>query len=126
SLTLHSGAANIGWPWNYTTDLPEDDATLEMLGNRYADACHQPGFWLTQGSDWYISHGDTNDWSYGRYGGFDFTVEVTETERAAALPDVVRWHVEAILAFLSLEPGVRGTVVDATSGVPVEALLTID
>jgi len=61
-LSAHSGAANIGWVWNYTTDPAPDAGLVESMAQSYADDCSVEGFWATNGADWYITYGDTNDW----------------------------------------------------------------
>ncbi|TNE92607.1 MAG: hypothetical protein EP330_01290 [Deltaproteobacteria bacterium] len=127
SLSLHSGAANIGYVWNYSyTEVPELDV-IDALARRYAAACTRPNFWVTNGADWYRSWGDTNDWSYGRYGGMDFTVEltVTKTPASSEIPTYVADHREAVLAFLTAELPLAGTVRDANSGRPIPATLTL-
>lgn len=127
SLSLHAGAANLGWPWNYTTAAPGDLEALTLLSRVYARECTAPGFWTTQGAAWYITYGDTNDWAYGRYGALDFTLEVSEVRAPTLsdLPTVIGWHTDAILAFLAVEPNLSGTVTDP-DGVPIEATLSID
>ncbi|MEQ1501611.1 MAG: M14 family zinc carboxypeptidase [Myxococcota bacterium] len=120
SLTLHAGATNLGWPWNYTTDDPVDAPILRGLSRQYAAACTAPGFWITQGADWYPTTGDTNDWAYGRYGTFDLTLELS-AKIPTDLGEVLGWHVDAILAFAATAPTVSGVVVDAGTGAPVEA-----
>lgn len=125
SLSLHSGAENIGYVWNYTLAAPPEEATLIALAERYAEPVSLPGFWVTNGAAWYPTEGDTNDWSYGRYGGMDFTVEVSRRKAPAAsqLPALRAAHREAALAFLTTPPGLVGRVVDASSGAPIEARL---
>lgn len=67
-LSMHAGEANLGWVWNHSTDPTPDAAVLEALAQSYADHCSWSGFWLTNGAEWYQTKGDTNDWSYGRWG----------------------------------------------------------
>ena len=76
SLTYHTGATNIGYPWNYTTAPFAAEAQLAADSQHYA-ALIGGAFYSIRGADWYISHGDTNDYSWGYYGGFDLTVELT-------------------------------------------------
>lgn len=126
SLSLHSGAANIGYVWNYSfTDTP-DHRLLAALAARYRDTCTTAGFYATNGADWYRSWGDTNDWSYGRYGGMDFTVELTveKTPPASQIPAYVAQHRDALLAFLATDLSVRGEVTDADTGRGIPATVT--
>ncbi len=114
SLSLHSGATNLGWVWNYQLEPAEDEAWMEQLASEYLIATDQPGFWITNGADWYISHGDTNDWSYGTRGGHDYTLEVTleKTPPADQILDYVGHHLDPTVAFLSgaTRAGIRGRV----------------
>lgn len=127
SLSLHAGAANLGWPWNYTTERPTDDDALLLLAGIYERACDAPRFWTTQGADWYLTFGDTNDWAYGHYGVLDFTLELSEVRAPPVeeLSRVIGWHLDAILAFLDQAPTLSGVVVDG-DGNPVEARLVLD
>lgn len=116
SVSIHSGATNLGWPWNWTLDAPEDLPIFESMGARYAESVGQPGFWTTQGSAWYITRGDTNDWSYGAFGGFDHTLEVS-VEKAPPeeeLGPIRLWHGEALLAWFdeATRAGARGLMLD--------------
>lgn len=121
-LSLHSGAVNIGYVWNWTTEPADDRPLLEELAWGYAELTQAPGFWVTAGADWYVTHGDTNDWSYGRFGVLDFTVELTyaKSPRPEAIPTFLADHLDAALAFLRL-PDVSATVVDAPTGQPLSA-----
>jgi Zinc carboxypeptidase len=80
SLTFHAGAYNIGYPMNYTTTLLPSDTLFSGYAEQYRGAVPDDAFWVTRGSDWYVSHGDLNDHSLGFYGGADFTVEVSSVK----------------------------------------------
>lgn len=125
-LTLHAGAANLGWPWNHTTDDPPDADAFAAIASVYARDCDTPGFWTTQGGDWFRSNGDLDDWTYGRHGELDLTLEVSPSSAPPDVPAVVDEHLDALLAVLALAPPVTGRVVDAVSGAPVEAVLVHD
>lgn len=117
-LSLHAGEANIGWVWNHTTQAAPDEDHLEAIAQSYADACAAPEFWITQGAHWYPTHGDTNDWSYGRQGTFDFTLEVSRDKAPVDEDTVVDWHLPAILELLLTTS--RSTVqLEDASGVPL-------
>ncbi|MCB9760941.1 MAG: DUF2817 domain-containing protein [Alphaproteobacteria bacterium] len=126
-LSLHTGETNIGYVFNYTTDDTVEEPRLIDLAAAYDDACTQPGFWVTQGAEWYVTRGDTNDWSFGVQGTLDFTVEMS-TEKApdiAALPGLLDHHMPAVAALLSTPAPLRGQVLDATSGRPLAATLQV-
>lgn len=123
-LALHSGAHNLGWVWNHTETPAPDAVALEGLALDYADALGIDDFWVTPGAAWYVTHGDQNDWAYGRMGTWDFTLEVGEPKSPPldeALERVAA-HVPVALSLLAT-PLDRVQVVDAVDGLPVEAWL---
>src|SRR5690606_38153413 len=113
--------------WNWTYAPTPEESHLHDLAVSYADLCDAPGFEATNGADWYVTNGDTNDWSYWRYGGMDFTLEVSGQKAPSTenLPTVLEWHRDAILAFLTTPITLRGVVVDAESGAPIHARLAL-
>ncbi len=126
-LSLHSGAQSIGYPWNWTLENSPDEDRLRDLGDVYTEACGLSDFHTTNGADWYITHGDTNDWSLGRRGTWDYTVEVSEkkTPNAADLPQFIESHLPAVAELLGREWSLSGRVVSAETGLPVEALVEV-
>ena len=87
-----------------------------------------PGFWVTNGWDWYETHGDLNDWSYGVRGALDTTQEMTSTKRPSSseITTYTAQHRLAVRAFLddALDRALAGRIYDATTGWPLEALVT--
>lgn len=123
-LSLHSGAANLGWVWNWTSDTrPDDEPALAAIAADYADACGAPDFWITEGADWYVTYGDTTDWTYGQWGAWDYTLEVSEVKSPPAeeVETYVAWHLDAILAWIARVPEVTGMVTDAATGEGIPA-----
>jgi hypothetical protein len=126
-LSVHAGATNLGWVWNHTTDRTIDDPLLDYLASSYHEECETPGFYTTNGADWYVTNGDTNDWSYGRHGTLDFTLEVS-SEKSPSLTEmsqVLAQHLDAIPTMLDWPWWVAGTVVDAETGLGLPAQVTI-
>ena len=126
-LSMHSGAVNLGWVWNYTTDRSPDEALLSDLANVYAEDCTTDGFWTTNGADWYITNGDTTDWAYGRYGTLDYTLEVSLNKHPdeALMADVLDEHLDAVPAILAWPWWASGWVSDTETGLPVQATVTL-
>jgi len=122
-LSLHSGASNFGWVWNHTLDPAPDAAMLSEMADDYAVLCTMPGFWTTNGAAWYPTNGDTNDWSYGRWGTLDFTLELSEAKAPApdAIDAVVNAHLDAILDFVVQTELSTARFIDSTTGRPVAA-----
>ncbi len=127
-LSMHSGAQNIGYVYNYTEADTVEEERLAALGEAYSAACDLEGFYATNGAAWYITYGDANDWAYGTRGVLDFTLEVsnTKTPPSGDLDSYLRAHLPAVGAFLGQPVGLRGRVISAETGRPVEALITAE
>lgn len=125
-LSLHAGAANLGWPWNHSAeDRAADEPLLRAIAEDYAARVGVPGFWVTNGADWYPTRGDENDWAYGRWGGFDYTLEVAvekspPREEAEA---IAADHLPAVLAWIARPADLALEVVDAETGAALPATL---
>ena len=119
-LTLHSGASNIGWPWNYTTaERAADEPRMERIGQEYLSLTTTPEFWATNGADWYATHGDSTDWAYGRWGIPEFTVELCD-QKAPDAPDAVAdWHIDALLAWIARPPDFIADAKSAATHEPI-------
>ena len=126
-LSIHSGAVNLGWVWNFTTDVTADEDLLSALSDVYAEDCMTEGFWTTNGAEWYITHGDTTDWSYGRFGILDFTLEVSIDKHPSEslMEQVIEEHADSVPAIMSWPWWVAGWVSDAATGLPVQATITL-
>ena len=126
-LSVHSGAVNLGWVWNFTTDLTPDEELLSDIADVYAEDCTTEGFWTTNGADWYTTNGDTTDWSYGRYGTLDYTLEVSVDKHPdeLSMARVLDEHTDAIPALMDWPWWVSGWVSDASTGLPVQATVTL-
>lgn len=124
SISMHSGATNIGWVWNWNLQDTPEDVFLGAACEAYLEDTEQDGFWVSQGSEWYITRGDTNDWSYGVRGGHDYTLEISDEKAPPVeeIPEFLGYHVGPSLRFLlaGAQTGVRGRITD-TEGRPVEA-----
>lgn len=127
-VSLHAGAANLGWPWNFSPEPPRDAEVLTAIAERYLERCDTPEFWITQGSLWYETRGDTNDWAYARHGTLDYTLEVSLDKEPPPeqIDAVVRQHEVALLDLLSVPMTLSGRVYDSESGAPVEATVSLD
>ncbi len=127
-LSMHSGAALIAYIWNYTTQNSPDEQLLVAHSEAYDRDCGVGGFYVINGGGWYITYGDTTDWSYGRQGTLDYTLEVSEEKAppAAELPELIEDHMDAMLAFVERPPAVVGVVTDAADGGPIEATVEVE
>ncbi len=103
SLTYHTGADNIGYPWNYTTEAMVAEPALLAAAQEYATLVGG-GFEALRGAQWYLSNGDTNDYSFGFFGGFDLTVEITgptKTPDISELPGIEATQMPAAFDWLN-------------------------
>lgn len=139
SLTFHGGEVCFNSVYNYTsaetTEEPlffssrtggpygEAQPAPDGLAAAYQAACTTPGFWYTNGADWYITRGDTNDWSWARWSDLDTTLEASSTKwpDSSQIPTIQAQHRQATINYL-LEAfqGVSGVMTDASSGVPLD------
>jgi hypothetical protein len=137
SLSMHSGATNINAVWNYDDGLhpdgeyhptPDDDLIMD-LSYGYANLNRTPGFYVTNGCDWYSTHGDANDYSYGYHSDIDWTIEISQLKAPPQDEIETYWlaNREAMLFIIdAADIGIRGTVVDSVTGDPLEATIRIE
>ncbi len=143
SLNYHGGTLVANYPFdnnpqNQSVESPTpdpDDAALIYLAESYT--VHNTPMWtstsfyhgITNGAAWYAIHGGMQDWFYVWSGGWDMTLEVSETKWPAGstLPGFWDDNLESMLSYFegSLE-GVRGIVTDAETGLPLDARVYID
>jgi len=136
SLSLHSGATNINTVWNYDDGLhlngnyheTPDDALIMSLSEHYASLNTTSGFYVTNGCDWYSTHGDANDFSYGWLSDIDWTIElsVPKTPPQNQIENYWLDNRDAMLYIIaSAGIGIYGTVTDSTTSEPLDATVRI-
>ncbi len=137
SLSLHAGETNINAVWNYDDGLhhnyqyhptPDDDLIMD-LSYGYAERNTTPGFYVTNGCDWYSTHGDANDFSYGWLSDIDWTIElsVIKTPPENQIEDFWIENREAMLYIIEMaDIGIRGVITDSLTGEPLDAIIRID
>ncbi len=137
SLSMHSGATNINAIWNYDDGLhPDgvyhetpDDELIMNLSYSYADLNGTSGFYVTNGCDWYSTHGDANDFSYGYLSDIDWTIEISQAKTPPEEDIESFWiaNREAILFIIdNADIGIRGIVTDSVTGEPLEATIWVE
>ena len=146
SISFHSGDEVFNSVWNYTDAAPTDEPIFwssrtggtgcgsqdvpscptlapNGLAQAYKNGCTQPGFWFTEGYDWYGTNGDTNDWSYGEWTGLDTTIELdtTKTPAVGNIATDCGYHRQAVLNYmLKAFQGIHGVMADAATGTPLD------
>jgi hypothetical protein len=139
SISFHGGAVCFNSVYNYTSAATPDEPIFFSartggpqgaavpaafgLADAYRQGCTTSGFWYTNGADWYVIRGDTNDWSYSRWGDLDTTVEVTSsgTPPPSSIPTFCAEHRQAVINYmLKTFQGVAGLMRDAETGTPLD------
>ena len=125
SLSYHSGAEYVNYLWNYTPITTPDNSYIVALSQAY-DAYVNYG--ITEGYDWYQTKGDCNDWSYGTYGGMDWTIELSYSYEPpeSQIDGILDDNRPAVLEFIEQSmQGIGGIVSDGTTGDPLDAMINI-
>jgi hypothetical protein len=144
-LTYHSGAICVNYVWNYQQERAPDDAHIQTICYDYSDSCELSSLyppwveghayrddtymdWVTNGWDWYETHGDLNDWSYGTRGCIDTTIEAdndkhTDPRDILSQADVNWYAIESWIEWS--DDGLHGRVTEAGGG-PVPVTITVD
>lgn len=125
SLSYHSGAEYVNYLWNYTPVVTPDNAYIVALSQAYDSFV---GYGITEGYNWYQTKGDCNDWSYGTYGGMDWTIEVSNSYEPpqSQIDPIVNANRPAVIDFIQRAiQGVGGIVTDATTGAPLAATINV-
>ncbi len=118
SLTFHSGAFYVNYPWNYTPVRCEDNPFIYDVSVRYGDSTGYP---ITEGYDWYQTRGDLNDYSYGIDSDIDITIEVWGDNGynppSSLVDSVALLNRKAInMILVKAGQGIGGFVIDSTTG----------
>lgn len=134
SANAHSGALVVNYPWDFTYDRAPDDAALIELSTAFASLnppmVASPYFTggITHGADWYRVDGSLQDWMYMHRGCIDVTLELNDQKWPAAsqLDDLWDDNRDAYLAYVAaVRWGVHGVVTDVSSGLPLDATVTV-
>jgi len=124
SISFHTGAKLVVYPWMYTPVSTPDDLLFKRLVYAYRSAT---GYDTMQSHRWYQTHGQSFDCRYGLEGTLEITTELHESNPPAdSIDHYCRLNREAVLYFLEKSlTGVHGTIADAATGEPVSALIRI-
>jgi len=118
SLSFHTSGDIVNYVWNYKDFPVADSAFIVDISTEYGS---YNSYWVVEGYEWYVTNGDCNDWSYGSRGDIDATIETDNYN----IPNVWSQNRDAMLAMMErTDDGVRGVVTDASTGDPLEAMVT--
>jgi hypothetical protein len=124
SISNHTGARVVIYPWMYTPVPTADD----LLFKRLVYAYHvSTGYDTMRSYRWYQTHGQSFDSRYGLDGTLEIITELHESNPPAESVDYYgRLNLSAILRYFEKSrTGLHGTVSDAGSGTPVGALIRL-
>ncbi|MTB50071.1 M14 family zinc carboxypeptidase [Lewinella sp. W8] len=138
ALNLHGGAEVFNYPWDTYRQRHADNDWWRRIsrdfasraqtasGNgRYFQGRHQG---VTNGHDWYPIAGSRQDYMNYYHRCREATLEVTKAKRfpARELPSLWKYTRTALLGYLNeARRGVHGYVVDANTGKPLKAHVSI-
>jgi len=136
SANLHSGAEVVNYPWDHTYALHADDPWYRFVSREYADEARavDPGYMalftngITNGAEWYRVFGGRQDFVNFFLGGREVTLELSEEKLLSSDQLEAFWekNQRSLLNYRSqCTYGIRGTVTDAGSGIPLIAQIAI-
>jgi carboxypeptidase D len=134
SANFHTGALVVNYPWdNQSTRTPDDDLFINMSE---AYSVHNIPMWnspyfyhgVTHGWDWYEVHGSMQDWNYQWMYNKEVTIELNDVKwpPESQLDDLWDDNDESMVAYMEYcLRGVRGVVTDSTTGLPLDAIVSV-
>ncbi len=137
SANFHGGAEVVNYPWDSWARLSSDDGWWVRVSRKYADTvhAHAPSNYMnefvngiTNGYAWYYVHGSRQDYQIYYRHGREVTIEISDTKLLppAQLPAHWEYNYRSLLGYIEQTLyGIRGTVTDSLTGLPVKAKVTI-
>ncbi len=116
SLSYHSYGEVVNYIWNYSPNEPPDSLMIRQYSNGYAS---YNSYWVTEGYDWYETHGDLNDYSYGIDADVDWTIELGNEfiPPASQIDPIFNENKGAMMYILEKAgQGIGGFLIDSTTG----------
>jgi hypothetical protein len=137
SCNFHGGAEVVNYPWDTWSRLTADNNWWVYVSRQYADTVHanapsgyMDGFnnGITNGYAWYRITGGRQDYHIYFQRGRECTIEISDTKLLppAQLPAHWNYNYKSFLNYIQQTLyGVKGTVTDSVTGLPVKAKVTI-
>ncbi|NLH50516.1 MAG: PKD domain-containing protein [Myxococcales bacterium] len=126
SVSYHGGAEVINYTWDgIYTRSPENDLEIAISQVYQQESSYD----ITNGADWYIADGTTEDWYHATNGTLSVIVEISNVKMPAAgnIQTYIDRNVPAMLDWTAQTARlVRGTVTSAADGLPLEATIIAD
>jgi hypothetical protein len=136
SANFHDGAEVVNYPWDSVPRRHPDDLWFQTLARDWADLAQtdSPGGYLvdfdngiTNGWDWYETHGSRQDFMIYFHGSREVTIELSKAKllRSEMLDETWQWNRRALLDFIGhAHRGIRGVVTDP-GGKPLSATVEV-
>ena len=136
SANFHGGVEVVNYPWDTVERRHPDDLWFESLARNWADLAQadSPGGYMTDfdngitnGYDWYQTHGSRQDFMTFQQGSREVTIEISETKLLPSdeLDELWSWNRRALLDFIAhAQQGIRGVVSDR-DGEPLAATIEV-
>lgn len=146
SANLHGGIELMNYPWDYTSNDHADKTWWMYVSKEYADTAQanspagyfdaQPSMYVgspdypgvVEGYSWYPAPGSRQDYSQYFAQCREVTIEVsdTKTPSASTLESHWNYNYKSLLNYIEqAQYGIRGTITDNCTGMPVKAMITI-
>jgi len=130
SANFHTGATVVNYPYDCTWDYCPDDTFFYNMAIGYSSRnlpmYNSTSFTdgVTRGVEWYMTHGNIQDWNYWWYADFEVIIELSDPSSppASQIDDYWDDNRDAMLYHIDLAgKGITGTVTDANTGLPLAA-----
>ena len=140
SANIHTGTLVVNYPYDDDgrgdVDSPTpDDLLFEEISRRYS--VHNLPMWnstqfndgITNGAVWYVIDGGMQDWNYRYLACNEVTLEISHSFKPneSKIADLWNDNEESMLSYMeSVHMGVRGLVVDDSTGLPLWAKVNVE
>jgi carboxypeptidase T len=135
SLTYHTSAQYVLYPWTHTDDAAPDSTAFTYLGGLVSSAITCPSggidghYELVQGGRWYFTAGEYCDYMYVTHNTLAYTVELglSQSPDYSVVPEMIDSNLKGFRTLLRQagKAGVTGRVTDAVDGKPIVADIDI-
>lgn len=138
SANFHGGSEVFNYPWDTWAILHADDSWWKMAGREWADTVHKyspSGYFddedngITNGYAWYTISGGRQDYMNYFHHCREVTLEISNTKILPEnlLNDFWEYNYRSFINYFNQGLyGIRGTVTDSLTGLPLKATVTIE
>jgi hypothetical protein len=128
SFDYHSAASYVNYLWDFHKKDPPDSNYIIYLSFQYADSTYgSPTTRLIpiNGYDWYMVRGSSQDYLFGNFGTFAWTIETPQPTSPSQIDSICEANYRAILYILRIMgKGIKGKVIDSLNNQPRKAIIT--